>query len=140
MALIGALAAVGVLSAASDASATAEPPVVTGNNLTVTSDAAGDTIIDVEPDIRIRYRRSEPPPPVSYAIVLESRESGEWTTVRLWDNADVVDEHHEHEYTRAGGEQSPVVLAFDSVNEAMAAAIRKAKTEAPEIVRQWRES
>ncbi len=44
VALIGALAAVGVLSAASDASATVEPPVVTGNNLTVTSDAAGDTI------------------------------------------------------------------------------------------------
>jgi Ca2+-binding RTX toxin-like protein len=44
VALIGALAAVGVLSAASAASATVEPPVVTGNNLTVTSDAAGDTI------------------------------------------------------------------------------------------------
>lgn len=44
VALIGALAAVGVLSAASGASATVEPPVVTGNNLTVTSDAAGDTI------------------------------------------------------------------------------------------------
>jgi Ca2+-binding RTX toxin-like protein len=44
VALIGMLAAVGVLSAASDASATVEPPVVIGNNLTVTSDAAGDTI------------------------------------------------------------------------------------------------
>jgi hypothetical protein len=44
VALIGVLAAVGVLSAVSDASATVEPPVVTGNNLTVTSDAAGDTI------------------------------------------------------------------------------------------------
>jgi hypothetical protein len=91
----------------------------------------------VEPDIRIRYRRSEPPPPVSYAIVLESRESGEWTTVRLWDNADVVDEHHEHEYTRVGGKQAPAILEFSFTNEAMAAAIRKAKTKAPEIVRQW---
>lgn len=59
--------------------------------------------------------------------------------VRLWDNADVVDEHHEHEYTRAGGKQAPAILGFSSSNEAMAAAIRKAKTEAPEIVRQWRE-
>lgn len=99
-----------------------------------------EIFIDVEPDIRIRYRRGEPPPPVSYAIVLESLEDGEWTTVRLWDNADAVDEHHEHEYTRAGGKQAPVALDFGSPNEAMAAAIRKAKADAPEIVRQWRES
>ncbi len=71
---------------------------------------------------------------------LESLEDGEWTTVRLWDNADVVDEHHEHEYTRAGGKKAPAILEFSSSNEAMAAAIKKAKTEAPEIVRQWRES
>lgn len=94
----------------------------------------------MEPDIRIRYRRSEPPPPVFYVITLESLEDGEWTTVRLWDNADAVDEHHEHEYTRACGKQVPTVLDFGSPNEAMAAAIKKAKAEAPEIVRQWRES
>lgn len=99
-----------------------------------------EIFIDVEPDIRIRYRRSEPPPPVLYAIMLEAFEDGEWTTVRLWDNADAVDEHHEHEHTRAGGKQVPVVLAFSSPNEAMAAAIRKAKADAPAIVRQWRES
>ncbi|MBW8060376.1 MAG: hypothetical protein FVQ78_08635 [Solirubrobacterales bacterium] len=99
-----------------------------------------EIFIDVEPDIRIRFRRSEPPPPVSYAITLESFEEGDWTTVRLWDNADAIDEHHEHDHGRAGGKQPPVILEFDSVNEAMAAAISKAKAEAPEIVRQWRES
>lgn len=99
-----------------------------------------EIFIDVGPDIRIRYRRSEPPPPVSYAIMLEVFEDGEWTTVRLWDNADGVDEHHEHQYTRASGKQPPSVLDFSSPNEAMAAAIKKAKAEAPEIVRQWRES
>jgi hypothetical protein len=99
-----------------------------------------EIFIDVEPDIRIRYRRSESPPPVSYAITLETFEDGEWTTVRLWDNADAVDEHHEHEYTRASGKQAAAVLDFGSQNEAMAAAIKKAKAEAPEIVRQWRES
>lgn len=99
-----------------------------------------EIFIDVEPDIRIRYRRSEPPPPVSYAITLETFEDGEWTTVRLWDNADAVDEHHEHEHRRASGKQAPAVLEFSSSNEAMAAAIKKAKTEAPEIVRQWRAS
>ena len=98
-----------------------------------------EIFIDVEPDIRIRYRRSEPPPPVSYAIVLESLDNGEWTAVRLWDNADAVDEHHEHGYTRAGGKQAPVVLDSSSPNDAMAAAIRKAKADGPEIVRQWRE-
>ena len=99
-----------------------------------------EIFIDVEPDIRIRYRRSEPPPPVSYAIVLESLEDREWTTVRLWDNADGVDEHHEHEYTRVGGKKAPAILEFNSSNEAMAAAIRTAKAEAPGIVRQWQES
>lgn len=54
-----------------------------------------EIFIDVAPDIRIRYRRSEPPPPVPYAITLEAFEGGDWTTVRLWDNADAVDEHHE---------------------------------------------
>lgn len=99
---------------------------------------AREVFIDVEPGIRIRFRRSEAPPPVSYAITLESLEDGEWTTVRLWDNADAVDEHHEHEHKRSMGKQPPVVLDFNSVNEAMAAAISKAKAEAPEIVRQWR--
>ena len=60
--------------------------------------------------------------------------------MRLWDNADAVDEHHEHEHTRAGGKQVATILDFDSPNEAMAAAIRKAKREALEIVKQWRES
>jgi hypothetical protein len=94
----------------------------------------------VEPGIRIRFRRSEPPPPVSYAITLESFEGGEWATVRLWDNSDAVDEHHEHEHTRTGGKQVATILDFDFPNVAMAAAIRKAKREALEIVRQWRES
>jgi Ca2+-binding RTX toxin-like protein len=44
LALIAALAAVGVLSAASSAGATVEPPVVNNNTLTVTSDAGADTI------------------------------------------------------------------------------------------------
>ena len=99
-----------------------------------------EIFIDVERDIRIRYRRSEPPPPVSYAITLEILEDGEWMAVRLWDNADAVDEHHEHEYTRAGGKQAPAVLDFSTPNDAMAAAIEKAKAKAPEIVRQWRKS
>jgi hypothetical protein len=63
---------------------------------------------------------------------------GRRTTVRLWDNADCLDEHHEHEYTRAGGKQAAEVHHFDTPNDAMATAIRKAKSEAQKFVRQWR--
>lgn len=99
-----------------------------------------EVFIDLDPETRIRFRRSEAPPPVSYAITLEVLESAEWTTVRLWDNADDIDEHHEHAYTREEGKQPPATLDFKSANDAMAAAIRKAKDEAEEIVRRWRES
>lgn len=37
-----------------------------------------------------------------------------------WDNADAIDEHHEHEYTRSGGKQPPTLLDFGSEKEAMA--------------------
>jgi hypothetical protein len=99
-----------------------------------------EVFIDVEPGIRIRFRRSEPPPPISYAITLESLENGGWATVCLWDKVDAVDEHHEHKHTRTDGKQPAMILDFDSSNEAMAAAIRRAKGEALEIVRQWRRS
>ncbi len=98
-----------------------------------------EVFIDLELGLRIRFRRSEAPPPVSYAITLELRDD-EWTTVRLWDNADDVDEHHEHVHTRKGGKQLPRILDFESTNDAMAVAIRKAKDEAEEIVRKWRGS
>lgn len=99
--------------------------------------AEREVFIDVELGVRIRYRRSEPPPPVSYAITLEVLENAEWTTVRLWDNADDVDEHHEHLHTRAGGKQPATILEFKSTNDAMASAIRKAKAQAAEFVRRW---
>jgi Ca2+-binding RTX toxin-like protein len=44
LALVAALAAVGVIGAASSADAAVQPPVVNNNTLTVTSDAAADTI------------------------------------------------------------------------------------------------
>ena len=98
-----------------------------------------EVFIDLEPGTRIRFRRSEAPPPVSYAVTLEALEATEWTTMRLWDNADDVNEHHEHAYTRGEGKQPATILEFKSSNDAMAAAIRKAKAEAVEIVRKWRE-
>jgi hypothetical protein len=98
---------------------------------------AREVEIELKPDLRIRFGRGAPPPPTFYAITLEFREDGAWTTVRLWDNADGVDEHHEHAYTRAGGKQPPVVHEFASPNEGMPAAIDKAELRGEEIVRQW---
>lgn len=99
-----------------------------------------EVFIDLEPGLRIRFVRSEAPPPVSYAITLELLEDEDWSTVRLWDNADDVAEHHEHGYTKEEGKQAPTILGFESGNDAMAAAIRKAKDEADEIVRKWKAS
>jgi hypothetical protein len=62
-----------------------------------------EVFIDLELGQRIRFRRSEAPPPISYAITLEIIEDGGWTTIRLWDNADHVDEHHEHAHTKEDG-------------------------------------
>lgn len=89
---------------------------------------------------RVRYRRSQPPPPFSYAVTLELLEGGKWHTVRLWDNADGLDEHHEHAYTREEDKQPPAILEFASTNEAMASAIDNANRKAAELVRQWRSS
>lgn len=75
---------------------------------------------------------------------MRSRLRSKWlrtrTVVRLWDNADDVDEHHVHEYTRREGKQSPVILNFESINEAMASANDEARERAVEIVEQWRKS
>jgi hypothetical protein len=88
----------------------------------------------------VRYLRSEPPPPYTYAVTVEVEEQGIWQTVRLWDNADDVNEHHMHRYTRQEGKQSPEILEFNSINEAMATAKREAREGCAEIVRQWLKS
>lgn len=96
-----------------------------------------EVFIDIEPNVRVRYRRSEPPPPLEYAVTLEVQIDGEWTTIRLWDNADAVDLHHEHEYTRTRGKQRATVLDAASTNDAMAAAIRKAISDWQAILARW---
>lgn len=100
-----------------------------------------EVVDEVAPGIRVRYRRSEPPRPYTYAITVEVGVGEDiWTTVRLWDNADDVDEHHVHRYTRQEGKQSPEILEFESINEAMATAKKEAQEGWAEIVRQWLQS
>jgi hypothetical protein len=102
---------------------------------------AREAVFEVTADIRVRYRRSEPPPPYTYAVTIEVKEGeGKWVTVRLWDNADDVHEHHVHQYTRQGEKQEPTILKFGSVNEAMASANAGAREDAKKIVRRWRGS
>ena len=96
-------------------------------------------IIRLAANVRVRYLRSERPP-IEYAITLESRAGDTWTTIRLWDNADGLDTHHEHAYTESGGKQPPVVRAQSSTNEAMAAAIRIAATDWEAIVERWKDA
>jgi hypothetical protein len=104
-------------------------------------DTPREVVDEVAPGIRVRYRRSEPPRPYTYAVTVEVGVGEDiWTTVRLWDNADDVHEHHVHEYTRREGKRKPTIRRFDSVNEAIAVANEEARKRAKEIVRQWRHS
>ena len=99
-----------------------------------------EIFIELDLMVRIRYCRSEHPPPIEYAVMLETLIDGEWTTIALWDNADAPDEHHEHRYTRSEGKHEPAMLDFETTNEAMAAAIRKAATDWQIILKDWNES
>jgi hypothetical protein len=100
-----------------------------------------EVIEQVGPGVRVRYRRSEPPPPYTYAVTVEVEVAEErWIAVRLWDNADDVNEHHMHRYTQHEGKQSPEILDFNSVNEAMATVKKEAREGWVKIVRQWLQS
>jgi len=96
-----------------------------------------EVFIDITTGVRIRYGRSERLP-FRYAVVLEARIEAVWTTIRLWDNAHEVEEHHEHEYTRSEGKRDPAVHAFSSTNQAMAAAMTRAAQDWQTILENWR--
>jgi hypothetical protein len=96
-----------------------------------------EVFIDITAGVRIRYGRSERLP-FRYAIVLEARIDDAWTTIHLWDNAHEAEEHHEHEYTRSEGKLVPLVHAFSSTNEAMAAAMTRAARDWRTILENWR--
>ncbi len=70
-------------------------------------------------DVRVLVRRSSRHPP-EYAIVLMALRNGRWRTVRTYDNAHRVEEHHEHRY--AGDTKLPPSITHGPVNKAMSAA------------------
>lgn len=93
--------------------------------------------LSLDPGVRIRYSRSERRP-INYAIGLEAQLEGHWTTIRLWDNAHNVDQHHEHEYTSSQGKREPSVHPYTTVNQAMAAAMTRAAEDWLAILELWR--
>ena len=72
----------------------------------------------------------------SYAVALAVEEDGEWTTLRLYDNAHGA--HEMHRYNRSGAKRSALVVHHGSSSEALNAAIAAVRDGFEEIVRVWR--
>lgn len=76
--------------------------------------------------------------PVEYAVTLRVLRDGKWHTVRSFDNAHHMDEHHEHRYI--GTEKQPPIVTRGTWNEAMAEAERKLLKGWQQIVRSWEQT
>lgn len=92
-----------------------------------------DFEIEREPGVRLSARYTSGPQ-LRYALRLLALIDGAWTTIRLWDNAHGLGEHHVHRYTRAGGKQPPVLLSHPTPGRALAAAFDACKTQWPGIL------
>jgi hypothetical protein len=73
--------------------------------------------------------------PVEYAIVLLVFRETKWHTVRTFDNAHDLGEHHEHRY--CGNEKQPPMIRKCDTNAAMADAIRSLLKSWSAIVDSW---
>lgn len=91
--------------------------------------------IYVDSTVKILVHRSSAHP-VEYAICLLVKRDGEWFTVRTFDNAHDVGEHHEHRY-RGRDKQKPVILMHADVNAAMSYAIDTLLNAWPALVESW---
>ena len=60
---------------------------------------------------------------------------GAWQTVRTFDNAHAIDEHHEHRYM--GSDKQAPIVSYGPPNDAMHAAEIKLLTSWSDIVRSW---
>lgn len=97
------------------------------------------------PKDRIRRRRLAPgvlmvierssAHPVEYAVVLLVERDGKWHTVRTFDNAHALEEHHEHRYI--GAEKQAPIITNGPVNNAMHAVEIKLLGNWGDIVHSW---
>jgi len=71
--------------------------------------------IPLEPGVPIRYQSDRGREP-RYAVLLEAEVEAHWTTIRCWDNADAVDEHHMHRYTRQAGKDVASRYSYGTCN------------------------
>jgi hypothetical protein len=92
--------------------------------------------IPQEPGVRIRYQSDRGRQP-HYAVLLEAELDGQWTTVRCWDNADSVDEHHMHRYSKVEGKQPATRFSHGTCNDARKEAIEAAKANYEAVIESW---
>jgi hypothetical protein len=85
-------------------------------------------------NVRVVVERSSTHP-VEYAIMLLVERNGVWRTVRTFDNAHGINEHHEHRYV--GDEKQEPTVTHGPVNEAMHAAEIKLVDGWSDIVSEW---
>lgn len=93
-----------------------------------------EIVFSLSADAMIRFERSSEHP-VTYAIMLLVHRDGAWHTVRTFDNAHDVQEHHEHGYH--GNTKQPPTITHGDVNTAMNNALVKLRTKWADIVAEW---
>jgi hypothetical protein len=91
--------------------------------------------IIVPDEVKIVVERSSEHP-VEYAIMLLVFRETKWHTVRTFDNAHDLEEHHEHRYCGTK-KQDPVIRTNCTTNTAMADAIGALLKSWPAIVESW---
>jgi hypothetical protein len=94
-------------------------------------------VLDLAEDARIVFERSSAHP-VEYAVLLLIFRDGKWHTVRAFDNAHDVEEHHEHRYV--GDEKQPPIITRGPVNQAMHNALYGLIENWRAIADQWEET
>lgn len=90
--------------------------------------------IELARDVAIVARRSAGRD-FGYSVVLVARRGHHWETVRVFDNAHGVREHHEHRYL--GAERQAPIVSYGPEHLAMAEAIATLGRSWADIVGEW---
>jgi hypothetical protein len=87
------------------------------------------------PDARVLVRTGGRPATV-YAVLLQLRVRGRWTTIRLIDNH--LDEHHMHRYDGSNKLQPGESFADGRIEEVLPKAIKHLVGSANSIIESWK--